>query len=272
MSAVAAGVSSLSSSAASIGGALVAATQRGLGRTATSALVVANAIEGPKTIGRLTPLAVVGSIAGDVQASRNNRAITQSSDDGDSSGRTSTRQRQPNWRFRTLNTIAALQLARAGATGLGTALARLSRSPGGAIRTRNYFGGRDSVTMRSWDSRLSAALNAGDVGPGLRVKASYGRMYESDGKAWHAGTTAVNSSRGERTVTHLQSMNWPTQHYYFDRSLTDQEIAGTTAGHQAFQAKQLPGFAGEISEIESLTPLLGRAKKSLIKTHLFWGD
>ena len=215
---------------------------------------------------------MVGSIAGDVQASRNNRVRTQSSDEGDSSGRGSVRQRPPNWRFRTLNAIAALQLARAGATGLGTAVARLSRPPGGVIQTRNYFGGRDSVTMRSWDSRLSTALNAADVGPGLRVTASYGRMYESNGKAWHTGTTAVNSVRGERTVTHLQLMSWPAQHYYFNRSLTDQEIAGITAGHPAFQAKQLSGFAGEVSEIESLTPLLGRAKKGLIKTHLFYGE
>jgi len=259
------GLSLAGSKAANLLGAGV---RRGLGqagRTSGAALAVAHAIEGPKRLDNLLPLAVIGAIATDVQANR--RPVIETDDDGQE--RRSHR-RPANWRNRSLNLVAALKLARAGSGSLGTGLARLSKPPDEAISRRNYFGGR--VVLHAWDSRLSAAFNALDVPPGVTVKSSAGRMIEHQGRAWHAGTTVVETSAGERAITHLQRLQWPAQHYYFNRGLSDHELAGILSGHQEYEPKHLPGFAGEVGEVESLLPGLARLKRGLIRNHLLWGE
>ncbi len=60
-------------------------------------------------------------------------------------------------------------------------------------------------------------------------------------------------------------------HYYFDRTLHDKEAVGIISGHKEFEARHLPGYAGEITEVESLVPTLANVKQGLIKTHLCWG-
>lgn len=259
------GLSAAGSKAANLLGIGVARGLRQAGRASGAALAVANAIEGPKRLDNLLPLAVIGAIATDMQAGR--RPVIEPDDDGEERR---ARGRPANWRNRSLNLIAALKLARAGSGSLGTSLARLSRPPSEAISRRNYFGGR--VVLRAWNSRLSAAFNALDVPPGITVKSSAGRMIEYQGQAWHAGTTVVETSAGERAITHLKRLQWPAQQYYFGRGLSDQEIAGILSGHQDYEPKHLPGFVGEVGEVEALLPGLARLKRGLIKNYLLWGE
>jgi hypothetical protein len=237
-----------------------------VGRASGAALAVLNSIEGPKSVDNLTSLAVVGAIASDVLQNRR-RPVVASDDEA---APRPVRPRIPNWRNRTLNVVGGLTLGRAVAGSAGLSLARLSKPKTATVRQRNYFGGR--TVVRSWESRLSKFLNAADVPPGMAVVSSAGRMVEHRNKAWHLGTTVARSSAGERAITHLQSMAAPAQHYYFNRALSDQETAGIIAGHNAFTPKTLPGYAGEIGEVEALLPGAARLKRGLIKNHLFWGE
>jgi hypothetical protein len=104
-------------------------------------------------------------------------------------------------------------------------------------------------------------------------------MFESEGQTWHRGTTTVQTSLaqngdagGQRTITHLQKLSLPGTHYYFDRPLSEQEVAGIVTGQKGFEARHLPGFAGQISELEALQPAWAGLKKGLIQAHLFWGQ
>jgi hypothetical protein len=97
-------------------------------------------------------------------------------------------------------------------------------------------------------------------------------MFEHQGKTWHLGITQVQTSQGERTIGHLQSLNAPPTHYYFNRALREAEVAGVIGHQRGFTPKHLPGFAGEVTEVESLNPLLAGLKQRLIQTHLCFGD
>jgi hypothetical protein len=217
---------------------------RGLGRSATAILAISNSFEGPERLDALMPVAAVGALL-----SGNN-----------------------NTRLKILNALTAAQVARAVARSVGTGIARMSRPKGEAIRTEFYFKGQPAV--RVWPSRLTPALNARDImgWPRLSVEFSGGQMVESEGKSWHVGTTVVKTPAGEqRAITHLQSMAVPSRHYYFNRPLKDREVAGIVQGQKGFEAKHLPGFAGQLGELESLHPTMAGLKKGLIQAHLFWG-
>lgn len=242
---VKAGISTLSSKTGNATGRMLNTVSRGLGRSATAALSISNSFEGPGTLDALTPLAAVGALV-----SRNN-----------------------NTRLKILNTLTAAQVARAAAGSVGTGIARMSRPKGEPVRTEFYFKGQPAV--RAWPSRLSPALNARDImgWPCLAVEFSGGQMVESEGKSWHVGTTVVRTSAGEqRAITHLQRLTLPGRHYYFNRPLKDREVAGIIQGQKGFEAKHLPGFAGQIGELESLQPAIAGLKKGLIQAHLFWGN
>lgn len=234
------GITALQSQAGQVSGRLLAGLERGLGQSAAAALRVANSLDVPRSVDALLPAAAVGALVG--------------------GGST---------RLRILNTVGALQVVRATTTGLGTAAARLSRS--GPVSQRNYF---DRVHLRTWPSRLTPVLNAGDIRGGLRltVKASRGQMIESRGQSWHLGVTTVRSSQGERTIGHLQRLSVPAGHYYFNRAPTELEVAGLVSGQREFEAKHLPGYAGEVTEVEALTPLWAGLKRQLIQARLLWGD
>lgn len=239
-----AGISTLGSKASNITGRMMNTAGRGVGRSATAMLSISNSFEGPGTLDALTPLAAVGALL-----SRNN-----------------------NTRLKILNALTAAQVARAAATSLGTGLARLSRPGDEAIRTEFYFKGQPAV--RAWSSRLTPALNARDITgwPRLSVEFSGGQIVEAGGKSWHVGTTVVKTPKGgPRAITHVQSLAVPGRHYYFNRPLKDREVAGIILGQKGFEAKHLPGFAGQIGELESLQPTMAGLKKGLIQAHVFWG-
>ena len=212
---------------------------RSLGRSATAAMTVLNSIDPPRSLDALLPVAAVGALLGGNQT-----------------------------RLRLLNMVGTAQVARAVGTGLGTGFGRLSRN--GAVQSRNLFNGR--VQMQSWSSRLTPALNARDIqGLPLTVQASRGQMFESRGKTWHLGVTTVTSPAGreERTLGHLQSLAAPSSHYYFNRALPETEVAGIIGGQREFKPRYLPGFVGEVTEVESLVPALSQVKKRLIQLHVF---
>lgn len=233
------GISSIPGKVSNITGQISSTISRGLGRSATAAMTVLNSIDPPGSLDVLLPLAAVGALLGGNQT-----------------------------RLRLLNTVGAAQVARAVSTGLGTGVGRLSQN--GAVQSRNFFNGR--VQMQSWPSRLTPTLNARDIqGLPLTVQASRGQMFESRGKTWHLGVTTVKTGQGERTLGHLQSLAAPASHYYFNRALPETTVAGIIGGQREFEPKHLPGFAGEVTEVESLVPALSQVKKRLIQLHVFWG-
>ena len=237
--AVKSGVSTLQSKIGNVAGRTMKTLERGLGRSATAALTVANSFDPPRSIDTLLPLAAVGALLGNNQT-----------------------------RQRIMNVVGTAQVARAVTTGLGTGLGRLSKSD--QMRACTYFNGK--VHLRSWPSRLTPFLNASDVqGFPVKVEASLGQLVESRGKSWHLGVTLVKSSQGERTIAHLQSLTLPATHFYFTRALREKEVAGIISGQPEFDPKHLPGFAGEVTEVESLAPAVAHLKKRLIQMHIFGG-
>ena len=233
------GISSIPGTVSNITGQISSTVSRGLGRSATAAMTVLNSIDPPRSLDTLLPLAAVGALLGGNKT-----------------------------RLRLLNTVGTAQVARAISTGLGTGVGRLSQK--GGVQSRNFFNGR--VQMQSWPSRLTPALNARDIqGLPLKVQASRGQMFESRGKTWHLGVTTAKTGQGERTLAHLQSLSAPSSHYYFTRALPETEVAGIVGGQREFEPKHLPGFAGEVTEVESLVPALSQVKKRLIQLHVFWG-
>jgi len=240
--------------AARCGVSQIATRTAGLyGTAAGRLLAVAGAVEGPGSVDNLLPLAAAGALATEFRRRR--------PDDN---------RRPSNWRLRVLNTVGGLKLGRSVSGSAGTALARLSKPGSAQMEQRRYFGGR--VTLRRWPSRLTAALNAADIPPiGVTVKRSGGQMVEYQGRSWHAGTSIVDTPAGERAITHLQSLQWPARHYYFNRALGGQTIAGIISGHPEFEPKHLPGFAGQVGEVEALMPGVGATKRHLIRAALLWG-
>ena len=85
--------------------------------------------------------------------------------------------------------------------------------------------------------------------------------------AWHRGTSVVQTADGQRTITHLQSLKLPAQHYYFDRKLSDGQVAGLVSGQE--KATRLPGYVGEVHPVENLVPSWGATKKAMITTRLY---
>lgn len=86
---------------------------------------------------------------------------------------------------------------------------------------------------------------------------------------WHHGASIFKTSQGEtRTVTHLQSLAIPAQHYYFDRELTRPEVAEIVTGLK--QAHHVAGYVGGIHPAESLMPLWGGCKKGMITARLYY--
>lgn len=102
---------------------------------------------------------------------------------------------------------------------------------------------------------------------GKGVVASDGDVVRSGGTAWHRGSVTVKTPGGQRTITHLQSLNVPPQHFYFDRTLSRQEVAGIVSGQE--RAYRMQGYAGEISSMESLAPGWAATKKAMIITRLY---
>ena len=121
--------------------------------------------------------------------------------------------------------------------------------------------------------KLTGLLNKGDlIGShllGKNVVATEGDVVRSKGvTTWHRGTSVVKTAQGERTLTHLQTLKLPSRHLYFNRKLSDEEVAGIVSGRE--KSHKLPGYAGEVHAMESLAPLWGSTKKAMIINSLYW--
>lgn len=104
---------------------------------------------------------------------------------------------------------------------------------------------------------------------GKNVVSSEGDIVRgAKGGAWHRGTSVVQTPGGQRTITHLQSLKLPAHHYYFDRKLSDGEVAGIVSGQA--KANRLPGYVGEVHAMENLAPSWGATKKAMITTRLYY--
>jgi hypothetical protein len=119
--------------------------------------------------------------------------------------------------------------------------------------------------------RLSQVLNRLDlVGShrlGQNVTSSEGDIVRVGRGTWHRGTSVIKTPQGERTITHVQSLSLPAQHYYFDRRLSDEGTAGIVSGQE--KAHRLPGYVGEVHRLENLMPSWGASKKAMITTRLY---
>ncbi len=102
---------------------------------------------------------------------------------------------------------------------------------------------------------------------GQNVVSSDGDVVRSGSTAWHRGTATVKTPTGQRTLTQVQSLKLPAQRFYFDRKLSDQEVAGIVSGQE--KVHRMKGYAGEISSMESLAPGWAATKKAMIVTRLY---
>jgi len=165
---------------------------------------------------------------------------------------------------------------------LTTSLAEvLARREGGERRlnqTRQGLFFKRKVQVDFRRSRLTPLINRRDLMGanflGKRIVSSQGEMVRSSpGGLWHRGTTVIKNPQGqERTLTHLQSLRFPAAHYYFDRPLSDQQVAGIVSGQKGFRPHRLPGYVGEVHPTEALAPGWALTKQALIKTRLYWPD
>lgn len=185
-------------------------------------------------------------------------------------------------RKRALMTLGVMKLAQVASVFIGTGIGRMSRRNKiglvDGLEQRFFFLNTTKMPVTTWKSSLTPLFNLGDSGvsPVLR---SDGLMFEISGKTWHRGTIVIKTAQGERTLTHLQSLSVPAAHYYFSRRLDDNEAVGIVSNQKGFDPKHMPdrqglpstGYAGQISEIESLLPLWASLKRGLIQAHLRWG-
>ncbi|MCL4303499.1 MAG: hypothetical protein KJ077_47880 [Anaerolineae bacterium] len=187
-------------------------------------------------------------------------------------------------RSRTILGIGVLKLVQATSNFAGTGIARITRTDQSGIvdgvEQQFFFTETSKIPATVWKSNLTPLLNLADSWPGKVLK-SEGIMFNVNGKTWHRGTMVIQTAQGERTITHLQSLCTPATHYYFGRKLLLNEAVGIVSGQKGFNAKHLPnipdgrpatGYAGQISEVESLFPLWAAWKRNLIMAHLRWGD
>ena len=84
------------------------------------------------------------------------------------------------------------------------------------------------------------------------------------------GTVTFDVDQNKRTITHLQSLSYPAEHYYFDRRLSNQQAVALAGGQS--KPETIPGFIGRISKTEMLCPAWAGTKKALILAQLHWQD
>ncbi|GIK42131.1 MAG: hypothetical protein BroJett011_59640 [Chloroflexota bacterium] len=95
-------------------------------------------------------------------------------------------------------------------------------------------------------------------------------------KAWYRGTTMLRLPSGnegdpeERTLTYLQSLTLPVASYYFNRPLSDEEVADIITERGDKAPHQMEGYVGSISSWENLSPGWASTKRMMILTQLHW--
>ena len=170
--------------------------------------------------------------------------------------------------------LAAVRLSDKISSDLGNAAGKLSA--GGSAgqveqETRRFFFFKGKRQVPFWTSKLTPLLNKPDAVVGLRkreVVSSSGVMFQAGGKTWHQGNTVVKVDGKERTVTHLQSLSLPARHLFFDRPISKTQAVGLVTG--TLQANRVPGFKGQVSPGESITPIWAGAKQGLIRAQIYW--
>ena len=169
--------------------------------------------------------------------------------------------------------------ARVLSSGVGTSVSRATRGAQvGEVtvpRWTNRVSGKPmgKAQVRFWESGLAGPLNKADLlgghVTGKGVRSSEGAVFEIGEKTWHRGTSVVDTPGGERTITHLQSLSLPADHYYFNQPLGDEHAAGIAV--KMVRPEDVPGYVGQVSSLEALTPGWAMAKRAMITSQLYWG-
>ncbi|MFC1975327.1 hypothetical protein ACFLXQ_02890 [Chloroflexota bacterium] len=289
-----AGLSAMQQKIGYVSGAITHAVTRNIGLVAGKTLSIAESFDGPGSLDSLS-MAVVGLEAGArFWPHQSPGSVPDAGGDTDipdwlAQGverRRADKARQTGQRFfsraqqaeslarrlrhQGLLAVGALKLGHTATIFAGTGVAHLTKDEKSSSEQRFFFPNTTKIPVGVWPSSLTPLLNRLDSGLGL-VRDSGGMMLEIKGQTWHRGTLEVSTAQGERTITHIQSMSLPQQHYYFSRRLSDNEAVGTVTGQKGFDPKYMDGYIGQISEVESLVPTWARIKKSLIRGQLLWG-
>jgi hypothetical protein len=179
-----------------------------------------------------------------------------------------------------LPVAAAVTTAHQASTMLGNLANRAARGEVAGMVTQerpvsllgvNLGKARERVEFRK-SPKLTRVLNKLDTFPldQKGVVHSDGTVFQTGGTTWHWGSLMVNTPRGERVVTHLQSLNLPASHYYFNCHLDQDQAAGIAAGR--IRPERLPGYVGQVSALETLTVAWAAAKHTMIKNVLYFGS
>jgi hypothetical protein len=160
------------------------------------------------------------------------------------------------------------------AGGLAASIAAdVTAQPGGerklVQRKKRFLLGEQQVEVAFTKSSLTTFLNRRDLMVSRKnVIASSGDMVHFGSATWHRGATVVKTPQGKRTMTHLRRLGLPSASYYFERSLSDQDVAALVSGQRP--AQQMTGYVGTIGAMENLAPSWGQAKRAMILTRLHW--
>ncbi len=140
------------------------------------------------------------------------------------------------------------------------------------VQSRQPFMGifNKNQSFALFRSSLTPMLNKRDVMvPAKQIKSSSGATVNIRGKTWHQGTTTFTTDDGrERTICHIQSLSLPSsQHYYFDRPLSNKEFVDVAGGSGRHPGK-MNGFIGQVSQLEGLANNWSAVKQAAIKNRI----
>jgi hypothetical protein len=221
--------------------------------------------------------AVRGIVAGAALEALGRRKAARQGVDGDTLEQASTGAFAAIGAGQALPAVAAATAVHQVSTHLGSLVSRATREEQVGLVTHrrpvSLLGmplGEANEQVSIWRARLTQTLNSLDLpvpGQTKGVRHSDGVLFQTGDTTWHRGTLIVDTPTGERMLTHLQSLNLPAQHYYFDCALSDEQAVGIAAGR--IRADQLPGYVGGVSALESLTLAWGAAKHAMIKNVIY---
>lgn len=158
---------------------------------------------------------------------------------------------------------------------LGSNLAGLTKtgSAGQVMQEKQFLlFFKKQVPVALWKSNLTDKINRLDlVGSNLdKVVLSEGAMFRpGKGATWHRGTVMVKTADGKRSITHLQSLNIPQMHYYFNQAISDADAVGIASGK--IKPQIVPGFVGSVTPLEALCPSWAVTKQNLLKAYVNYG-
>ncbi|GIK42133.1 MAG: hypothetical protein BroJett011_59660 [Chloroflexota bacterium] len=159
-------------------------------------------------------------------------------------------------------------------TKAGNELAEATKSEDMANLTqvkRNMVFFKSQKQIPRWRSNLTPLLNRSDVIGTINshhLVSSEGVMFKTAGITWHRGTSVIQMPDGQRTLSHVQSLQWPAIHYYFDQPLSDEQAVGLATGE--LKPQSVPGYVGSISKKEGLMPLWANTKRAMLLIRLHW--